>query len=63
MSFALQGLTVKLSILKKLNKNRPANKLQIALRGSWCVVRWILATSFRPTGQERAPKSRPTTYK
>ena len=31
--------------------------------GLWCVVRWILATSFRPAGQERAPKSATTTYK
>jgi len=31
------------------------------LRGLWCVVRWILEPSFRPAGQERAPKSSPTT--
>jgi len=28
------------------------------MRVSWCVVRWILATSFRPAGQERLPACR-----
>ncbi len=27
------------------------------MRGSWCVVRWILALQFRPIEHERAPKS------
>ncbi len=44
-------------------KNPAHNNLQIALRGSCDVVGWILATSFRPAGQERAPKSATTTCK
>ncbi|WP_340113145.1 hypothetical protein [Maribellus mangrovi] len=29
--------------------------MQIVLRGSWCVIRWILVTSFNSAGQERNP--------
>ncbi len=45
------------------NKKTTANKLQIALRGSCGVVRWILASQFSPVGHERAPKSATTTCK
>ena len=45
-------------IIKELRESKGlSQEVHIAGRGLYYVVCWILATSFRPAGQERAPKS------